>query len=56
MDMKKEEFLDTISKYSREELKDYLYRYINTKRKLMNAVTFLDNNEMSKSKSGKTKS
>ncbi len=52
--MKKEEFLETISKYSREELKDYLYRYIHTKRKLMNAITIVD--DVAKSKLDKTKS
>lgn len=47
--MKKEEFLEIISNYSREDFKKYLYRYINKKQKLIDGITTIDANSMAQS-------
>lgn len=43
--MKKREFLDIVSKFSREEFRDYLYKSPNKKLKLLDVVTIIGDNK-----------
>ena len=47
----KKSFLEVVKGYTRENFREYLYRDINKKRKLLNIVIIVDANEINKYKS-----
>ena len=47
----KKSFLEIVKNFSREEFRDYLYRDINKKRKLLNVIIIVNDNEIEKYKS-----
>ena len=46
----KKSFLEIVKNFSREEFRDYLYRDINKKRKLLNIIIIVNDNEIEKYK------
>lgn len=48
--MEKEEFLDKVSKFSREDFRNYLYKSSNKKQKLLQIVTIIDSDEKKEKK------
>jgi hypothetical protein len=46
----KKSFLEIVKNFSREEFRDYLYRDINKKRKLLNVIIIVNDNEIEKYK------
>lgn len=49
--MDKKSFLEIVKGYTREDFRNYLYRDIDKKRKLLNIVIIVDDNDIEKYKS-----